>query len=159
MMKKTSNSKIASFDFDEVLLTSDEENQAPLRDSLFSRKIKERLRMGAPEVIKALQKKGYDVWIYSAGYMDEETINDFFSMYEVTIDGMLNGINEKKNNNMTSSKSIKEIMDQKYTVSLHIDNESMLYVDRSTKEYNRHDIADFSSDWSNNLLTMIEEVK
>ena len=159
MMEKTTNTKIASFDLDEVLLSSAEENQAPIINRLFSRKIKERLRKGAPEIIHALKEKGYDVWIYSSGYTDEEGINDFFSMYDITIDGMLNGINEKKNNNASNTKKIKELMDQKYTVSLHIDNEAMLHVDRTTKEYTHQDIPDYATSWDEKLLAMIADLK
>lgn len=159
MMEQTDNCKIVSFDFDEVLLSSHEADQEPIRDSLFSRRFKERLRKGAPELIKTLQSMGYDVWIYSGGYMEEDSVNDFFSMYEITVNGMLNGINEKKGNHTTNTKDIKEMMDQKYHVSCHIDNESVLYVDRNTKEYQNYSIPDFDTAWANGVTAILEKLR
>ncbi len=103
MLGKNQNTKRVSFDLDEVLLTADESMQAPVTDGFFSKRIKERLRIGAPEVIRAFQDAGYDVWVYTAGYNSEEYITDLFSMYEITVDGIANGINEKRGANALST--------------------------------------------------------
>lgn len=152
MIDATDNEKLVSFDLDEVLMSADENNQAQIRDGLFSKKIKERLRMGAPEVIKMFQNQGYDVCVYSAGYFSEEDINDFFSMYEIKVNIILNGFNEKrKNNNAKGTKGIKELIDNKYKKLVHIDNESVLYTDHVTKEYKQYEI---NGDWKADIISI-----
>lgn len=153
MISNTSNERLVSFDLDEVLLTTEISNQAEIRDSLFSKKIKERLRKGVPEIIKILQSKGYDVCVYSAGYLSEEDINDFFSMYEVKVDIILNGFNEKrKNNNARGTKDIRRLMDEKYKNVLHIDNYSVLYTNHITKAYKQFEI---DGDWYESIKDIV----
>lgn len=142
MINKTKNTKLATFDFDEVLLSSDENNQAPLRDSLFCKKIKERLRVGAPEVIKAFADNGYDVCVYTASYLTEEDFEDFFSMYELKVDVVVNGINEKRKNTAGGTQNLKEMIREKYKHIAHVDNESVVCTNRVTKNYEIYEIPD-----------------
>lgn len=145
MLDSTNNDMLVSFDFDEVLTSLDTNNQAAVINKLFEHKFDERLRIGAPEVISMLQSKGYDVCIYTAGYLSEEEINDFFSMYDVTVNIILNGFNDKrKNNHAAGTKGIKDLAENKYKKIVHIDNESISIVNHETKELESYDI---DGDW------------
>ena len=141
MIDKTPNYKLASFDFDEVLLSADENNMAPVADSLFARKIKERLRRGAPEVIRDFKEKGYDICVYTAGYFDEEEFCDFFSMYDLDVDIVVNGINNKRTSKDGSRESMRDLIRNKYKETVHVDNESLIRVNHETKEY---EVLDFT---------------
>lgn len=158
MITKTENSKRVTFDLDEVLLTSIEDNMAPILDQLFSRRIKERIRLGAPEVIKEFQAKGYDVWVYTAGYLSEEYINDFFSMYRIEINGIVNGVNEKRSANKEEIKRVRQMMADKYKSAVHIDNESVLLTNPgSDVKFEQFDILDKGDDWSGGILNILNE--
>lgn len=155
MLEKSDNTKRVSFDLDEVLLSAKEDNQAPIVDKLFQKRIKERLRKGAPEVIKSFQNAGYDVWVYTAGYSSEEYINSLFSMYEITIDGMVNGINSKNNKNRTELKDMRNKMSKKYDVHIHVDNDSVLKSYTGSKDFNSYDIFEKATDWEQGVIDII----
>lgn len=61
-----------SFDLDEVLFVSpdDHKTEPPLRKP-FSFIFKERLRLGTPQLISALQQQGYEVWVYTSSHRSE----------------------------------------------------------------------------------------
>lgn len=158
MLDKSENTKRVSFDLDEVLLTADESKQAQIIDHLFSRRIKERLRTGAPELIKTLQEKGYDVWVYTAGYNSEEYMNDFFSMYEIEIDGVVNGVNAKRKQNTDEIKRIREKMESKYKTALHIDSDTVLVIDHSEKAFEQYEISKAEENWANGVVGIIENL-
>lgn len=157
MINKTEKTKLASFDFDEVLLSADENDQAPIRDSLFSKKIKERLRVGAPEVIKAFSENGYDICVYTSSYLTEEDFEDFFSMYELKVDVVVNGINEKRNNTAGNTQNLKEMIRDKYKHIAHVDNESVICTNHITKDYEIHEIADAKT-WEEGIKNIIKVI-
>lgn len=157
MIQDTNNTKLVTFDFDEVLLSSDVNNQAELRDTLFSRKIKERLRAGAPEVIKAFQNQGYDVCVYSSSYMSEDDFTDFFSMYEININVVVNGLNEKRKNTDSSSNRIKELLRDKYTQIAHVDNESVVLSHHSIKDYDMYAITPDEKSWADGIIEILNK--
>lgn len=156
MINKTENQKLASFDLDEVLLATDEDEQAPLKDELFSRKIKERLRTGAPEVIKAFSEQGYDICAYTAGYFTEDDFDDFFSMYDLKIDVVVNGINEKRKNTQSNSGKMKEMLRDRYKNIVHVDRESVVCTNRVTKGYDIYEIDD-NATWAEGIKNIIRE--
>lgn len=155
MIGDTSNTKLVSFDFDEVLLSNDESNQALVVDPLFSRKIKERLRAGAPEVIKEFQQKGYDVCVYSSNYFTEEDFEDFFSMYDLKVNVFVNGVNEKRDKTSGHKNRIKDMLKNKYKYIVHVDNETVIWSDHTAKDYSIYDIEDSEKAWSEGIKNII----
>ena len=80
-----------SFDLDEVLFVSPEthKTEPPLPFPL--RLIyKERLRLGAPALLRELRSLGYEVWIYTSSYRTEKYIRGLFRCYGVKLDGIVN---------------------------------------------------------------------
>ena len=61
-----------SFDLDEVLFVSPDthKTEPPLPFPL-NRIYRERLRLGAPKLIRSLQASGYQVWIYTSSFRTE----------------------------------------------------------------------------------------
>ena len=151
MLEKNHNTKRVSFDLDEVLLAKSGEAQAEITDSLLSKRIKERLRTGAPEVIKAFSEKGYDVWIYTAGYLSEEYISGLLSMYDVKADVIINGVNSKGKSRVKETERVRKLLREKYREAVHIDNESILKTYSDGRSYEEIMIADHN-DWANGIL-------
>ena len=62
-----------SFDLDEVLFVSPEthKTEPPLRFPL-NRIYKERLRLGTPDLIHALQSMNYEVWVYTSSFRSDQ---------------------------------------------------------------------------------------
>lgn len=140
MISNTTNTKLVTFDFDEVLTTSDENSQAPFAVDFFKKKYKERLRVGAPEVIKAFQDKGYDVCVYTSGYFSEDDFKDFLSMYEIEAKIVVNGLNEKRGKAAGEAESLKNLLKAKYKRIVHVDNETIYDVDHTTNNYEIYDL-------------------
>lgn len=157
MIGASANDKLVTFDFDEVLLTIDENNMATLSSTIFSKKIKERLRTGAPEVIRAFRNKGYDICVYTSGYFTEEDFNDFFSMYDLKADVIVNGVNEKRKA-AGSADRIKQLLKENYKRIVHVDNESVYDVDHVTKEFETYEIKDFDLSWDEGVKDIIDKL-
>lgn len=157
MIGASANDKLVTFDFDEVLLTIDENNMATLSSTIFSKKIKERLRTGAPEVIRVFQNKGYDICVYTSGYFTEEDFNDFFSMYDLKADVIVNGVNEKRKA-AGSADRIKQLLKENYKRIVHVDNESVYDVDHVTKEFETYEIKDFDLSWDEGVKDIIDKL-
>lgn len=158
MIAGSDNHMRVVFDLDEVLLTSDEDMQDAIKDNLFSRRIKERLRLGASDLLKKLQEMGYDIWIYSAGYYSEEYITDFFSMYEITVDGIINGFNEKRRTDSEEALRIRKKMEEKYRRALHIDNESVLCTNTVSKEFEQYEIKNSGPEWAESISQIVSMI-
>lgn len=156
MLSTSTNDKRVSFDLVEVLMAKSEEDYAVIKDNLFSRRIKERLRKGAPEIITYLREKGYDVWVYTAKYDSEEYIRDFFSMYELEIDGVVNGFNDKRKNKTAEEEKVRTMMAEKYKFVLHIDNDDVINVNLSDKAYEQFDIFENADEWQNGIMKIID---
>ena len=76
-----------SFDLDEVLFVSPKthKTEPPLPFPL-SRIFQERLRLGAPDLIRSLQASGYQVWIYTSSFRTERYIRWLFRLYGVRLE-------------------------------------------------------------------------
>ena len=71
-----------SFDLDEVLFVSPETHKTePPPPFPFNRIFVERLRLGAPDLIRKLQALGYEVWVYTSSYRTERYIKGLFRLY------------------------------------------------------------------------------
>ena len=79
-----------SFDLDEVLFVDPKryEIEKPPR-GLAAMLYSERLRKGTPELIHELQKRGFEVWVYTSSYRTESYIKRLFRLYGVTFDELI----------------------------------------------------------------------
>ena len=157
MTSGTTNTKLVTFDFDEVLIASGENSQAPLSSKLFKKKYSERLRSGAPEVIKAFQGKGYDVCVYTSGYWSEDDFNDFFSMYDIKLTIIVNGLNEKRGKSVGNADSLKELLKSKYKHIVHVDNQAIYDVDHTTHDYEIYDLNPDLS-WEDGIMDKLSNM-
>lgn len=158
MISNTSNDKRVAFDLDEVLLATDADDQEPIIDNLFAKRFKERLRVGTKELFTAFKDNGYDVWVYTAGYNTEEYINHFFSMYEISPDGVVNGINNKIHRNADEIDRIKNMLKTKYKLALHIDNESIVCIDTESKKFDQYDLPGGRKDWAESIISILPTI-
>ena len=73
MNNSSDNKKMrVSFDLDEVLFVSPRthKTEPPLPFPL-NKIFRERLRLGTPQLIRTLQKTGYEVWVYTSSFRSE----------------------------------------------------------------------------------------
>lgn len=154
MMNSTSNTKRASFDLDEILLAVNGRKAEELPSQMLSDKVPFLLREGAPAVIRALQDKGYDIWVYTAEYYSEGEIGLLFELYDLKITGVVNGLNSKRAGYM---KEANTQLAQKYRDTINIDDESLLIIHADNKEFDNY-LHEDPADWAGSILKTIEKL-
>lgn len=151
MLEGTANTHCAVFDLDEVLLAGNAFAAAEIPGNYLSNKIPLRLRAGAPEAIRALQDKGYDIWIYTSQYYSEGDISILFELYDLSIAGAINCV---RNKNAGYTRESINHFHQKYSETIHIDNSSMLITHTGFKEFELLELED-TSDWAKSIQHIV----
>lgn len=116
-----------SFDLDEVLFvnpkTHKTEHELPIP---FRALYKERLRAGAPELIRTLQKMGFEVWVYTSSFRSIYYIQGLFRHYGVKFNGIINGERHLKEVQKDRAEILPQKVPNMYRISLHIDDEAVI---------------------------------
>lgn len=152
MLESTTNTCTAVFDLDEVLLATGNMKVAEIQESFLANKVPVRLKAGVPEVIRALQEKGFDIWVYTGEYYSEGEINLLFEVYDLKITGAMNAVRQKGKGYTQESK---QRFNQKYKETLHIDNSSILITHTESKEFNHIEFGD-KADWAGKILDYLK---
>ncbi|MCR4903973.1 MAG: hypothetical protein K6A23_14030 [Butyrivibrio sp.] len=149
-IEKSNNIYCAAIDLDEVLMCDGNETG---RELIFPLKLfyPGFIRKNSSELIKELQHKGFDVWVYTGSYHSAEHIKALLGFHNIHVTGIINGVKSKK-----KPGSLFESFKKKYKVLTHIDTESVTWVDVNTKDY---DIIEVSSgnEWANQVANKLKE--
>ena len=119
-----------SFDLDEVVFRPagddgmEKSLPFPLRNIY-----KQRLRRGIPALFRYLNKKGYDIWVYTAGYYSADYIQRLFRKYGVHVTGAVTGTGRKTSGSAEEKKKMETLIAAKYPETVHIDGETV-FVDK-----------------------------
>ena len=161
MGKNVTNDKMRiSFDLDEVLFVSTSIHRTePAPIFPLSRIFKERLRLGAPGLINALQDLGYEVWVYTSSFRSERYIRTLFGLYGVHFDGVVNGQRHLDEVQKGHRETLPQKVPTHYGITLHIDDEEVIC--SYGREYGfdayRLDVPD--EDWKEKILERAFEAK
>ena len=158
-MEKTNRTKRASINLDDVVFCQNETEPAekPLIFP-FNKIFPERIRLGIPGLVYALQSAGYDVWFYTTGYASAEYIRRLLRHHRITINGMINGahrLNSARDKNMSS---VKDLMDKKYRITLNIDMDTVSWIRSETKEFDQIEIPSDGDNWSQNVIEIVRKL-
>lgn len=147
VINKSKRNKCITIDFDEVLFADALQDEAP--EIPFPQKLiyKKNIRDNASLLIREFQRMGYDVWVYTGSYLSEQYIQGLFMTNHCRVDGIVNGLNGKKN-----PTKLRDIFRQKYHTILHADNESLTLVNPKTKKYEMIDIESTSEEWASAVV-------
>lgn len=152
MARRTNNTVAVAIDFDEVLTCfNDTMRHEPY--NITRREYSHKLRAGVPDLIRFLQELKCDVWVYTADYLSLDEMVEYFSSYGVSVDGIINGMNGKN----AAAKQAGEAMEKKYAVRYHIDNESVTFVERATRNMEQFEITGGPDDWADCVRTIMTE--
>lgn len=139
-----------SFDLDEVLLTARNSDLAdhplPFPYNLL---LKRTLRKNAGVLINELQALGFDVWVYAGSGIAQEEVNRLMSLHKTKVNGTVMVIKGKR-----SSQTLMQAFRGKYELSLHVDNESILWVNTKTKAYESIPVAKDNA-WAADVLSKV----
>ena len=161
MEKRTNSEKMrVSFDLDEVLFVSPQthKTEPPLPFPL--RKIfVERLRLGTPALINALQKMGYEVWVYTSSFRTDRYIRWLFRLYGVRFDGIVNGFRHMKEVQRNSKTILPQKLPNRYRISLHIDDEDAVCSVAGQYGYRTYQLNAQDDDWKEKIIQRAEQIK
>ena len=157
ILKKSKHDKRVTLDLDEVVFHRGDGAPAekplpfPLR-SIY----KQRLRLGIPALFHYLNRKGYDIWVYSSGYYSADYIQRLFRKYRVHVAGAVTGIARKVSGNEETKRALEKMIIAKYPETVHIDRSTLLRVFSRTKETEEYDLAGPEETWSQRVMDAME---
>ena len=157
MIESASNDRRVTFDLDEVIFCSDENEAAEKGPGFpFDLYFKERIRLGVPALFNYLSGKGYDIWVYSSKFYSMDYISSYLKKYHVDITGIVTGTAKKTGADNKAKKEIDSLMARKYKYTLHIDNDTVLKIEGSTGDFKEYEIDKEKGNWSQAVMNIIE---
>ena len=149
-----------SFDLDEVLFvdpaTHLTEPAPRFPASLF---YKERLRLGTPELVRALQKMGFEVWIYTSSFRSERYIRSLFACYGVRFDSIVNGQRHLREVQAGHAETLPQKLPNVYRISLHIDDEAIVATYGREYGFNVYQLNAQDDEWKEKIIRRVEEIR
>ena len=149
-----------SFDLDEVLFVSPRTHKTePALPFPFRLFFQERLRLGTPELIRALQDAGYQVWIYTSSERSERYIRWFFRLYGVRLDGIVNAERHLREVQQGRKERLPQKVPSRYRISLHVDDESIIA--SWGREYGFHTylLNAQDDDWKEKIIAHADRIR
>lgn len=161
ILEKSQHDKRVAIDLDEVIFRDPDYKCLEKKAFTFplSLRFKQRIRLGIPALFYYLVKNGYDIWVYAADFYSIDDIQKFFKAYSVHVDGIITGVGKLEQNNSESEKRMKELINNKYQMTLHIDNDSILETHNNTKEFEDYTIEASEEEWSKKAIAIVEEIE
>ena len=149
-----------SFDLDEVLFVSPETHKTE-PPPFFPMNIvfRERLRLGTPELIRKLQKMGYEVWVYTSSFRSERYITCLFRLYGIRFDGIVNGNRHLKEVQRNNRTVLPQKMPSHYRISLHIDDETVICSMGPRYGFRTYRLDAQDDDWQEKIIARAEEIR
>lgn len=148
-MDRSQNTCCAAFDLDEVILANTQDvpreshHGHPL-SGLFSKQI----RQGVPALMTELRQMGFDIWVYSGGYLSANYVRMLFSVYHIPVDGIVIGLKGR-------GSGLKEHFADKYTVSLHADSKGLTCVNTRTRTYETAVLEKAADEWAPEVIAAV----
>lgn len=149
-----------SFDLDEVLFVSPKTHKVepplpfPLRN-LF----RERLRLGTPALIHALQNMGYEVWVYTSSFRSEGYIRHLFRCYGVKFDGIVNAERHLREVQRDRKERLPQKVPSHYRISLHVDDESVIVTSGRQMGFNVYQLDAQDDNWKEKVIARAAEIR
>ena len=161
ILEKSQHDKRATIDLDEVIFRSPDYKYLEKKAFTFplSIRFKQRIRLGIPALFYKLSKSGYDIWVYAADFYSIDDIQKYFKAYSVHIDGILTGVAKDAQNKSERAARIRELINNKYDTTLHIDNNTILETHGKTGEFEEYEINVPEEDWAKKAIEIIEEIE
>lgn len=157
MIKNSEHNKRVTLDLDEVIFSSKADIDVEKKPAFYYGRLSDkRLRLGVPALFHYLTMHGYDIWVYSADYYSIDDIKKFFKKYSVNVDGIITGTGKKKNTNTEAAKNMEKLISNKYSTTIHIDNDTVVATHGKKEDFEDYDINVPLSEWSKKVISIME---
>ena len=161
ILEKSQHDKRATIDLDEVIFRSHDYEYLEKKALFFpfSVRFKKRVRLGIPALLYNLSKNGYDIWVYARDFYSIDDIQKFFKAYSVHVDGILTGVDKHTQNKSERAARVRELINNKYDTTLHIDNNTIVETHGKTGDFEEYEINVPEADWSKKAIAIVEEIE
>ena len=148
-----------SFDLDDVLFVSPEkyETEPPLRFP-YTRLFPDRLRKGTPELIRTLQERGYEVWVYTSSYRTETYLRALFRAYGIRFDEIVNAQRHMAEVQQNHAERLPQKLPNFYHIALHIDDEKVVQENARHYGYRVMRVYEPDENWVEKVLREADRV-
>ena len=148
-----------SFDLDDVLFVSPEKYETePALRFPYNLLFKDRLRKGTVKLIHELQKRGFEVWVYTSSFRQERYIRSLFQRYGVHIDQVVNGQRHEEEVQRGRKTRLPQKMPNFYHISLHIDDEKVVQENARHYGYRVMRVYEPDENWVEKVLREADRV-
>ena len=113
------------------------------------------MRLGIPALFRFLKRNGYDVWVYTSRYISMEYLENYLKGYHTYVSGIVTGMSHKSN----SSGNLEKILRDRYLVTVHIDRNSVLRVNRGTRSFEEYPLSGSAETWSQEIMDIFGAFK
>lgn len=149
-----------SFDLDEVLFVSPGKYETEALPGFpYKRLFSERLRKGTPKLIHELQRRGFEVWIYTSSYRTDAYLRALFRAYGIRFDGIVNAQRHLKEVQRDRRERLPQKLPNFYRISLHIDDESSVQDNAHRYGYRVFRVYEPDDNWVEKVLNEAERVR
>ena len=149
-----------SFDLDDVLFVSPEKYETePAPGFPYNRLFPDRLRKGTPALIRTLQERGFEVWIYTSSYRTETYLRALFRAYGVRIDGIVNAQRHTNEVQRGRAERLPQKMPSFYRISLHVDDEAAIQENGRRYGYRTLRVYEQDQDLTEKVLREAERIR
>ena len=81
-------------------------------------------------------------------------LNHYFKAYRTWVSGVVTGMSRNKGS--MSSGSMEKLLRGRYTVTVHIDRDTVLRVDSHTRQYQEFRLSGSPTAWSQEIMDIFE---
>ena len=156
-LNKSSNTWRVTLDLDEVVFHGrrgdSAEKPLPFPWSLL---YKQPVRLGIPALFRFLKRNGYDVWVYTSRYISMEYLERYFKAYRTSVSGIVTGMSHQTGE---ASGNMEKTLRDRYLVTVHIDRNSVLRVNRQTKTFEEYPLSGSAETWSQEIMDIFGSFK
>ncbi|MBR2281249.1 MAG: ParB N-terminal domain-containing protein [Spirochaetales bacterium] len=151
-IEKSENDKCISFDLDEVLIC-DGKSVAADRSPRFPFNLiyRERIRQSIGACFKELGRLGFDIWVYTGSYRSKGYMEGLLRHHRAKVDGIMNGLKAKR-----PGSGISKAFKDKYKVIVHADNDSVVWIDTGTREFEDIKVSS-DDDWASQVIQKVRQ--
>ena len=158
VLENSVHDKRVTLDLDEVVFRPEGSAQVEKGKSVsFGNMDSKQMRLGIPALFRYLKTNGYDIWVYSSKCYSIDTIEKFFKKYSVYVDGIMTGFKTNREGNSEASKAMRELIANKYTETIHIDNDLLVITHRNAGDFQEFDLNPDDANWSKDVIKIIED--
>lgn len=149
-----------SFDLDEVLFVSPDymETEPELRFPL-NKMFPERLRKGTVYLINELQRRGFEVWVYTSSFRTDVYIKSLFKRYGIHFNDIVNGYRHREEVQGSKAETLPQKMPTFYRISLHVDDEDAIIENGKRYGFRVLRVCEPDEHWTDKVLAEAERIR